>query len=181
MIRVIDRTLAASRHTGPERNCSGSLPRCSFPPERIFLEVTADTYGALGSAAPNAQYILRVQDPEEAKAYSSCRDIKRFVCANRSDMANRVYAEIRLNDMRDFFTIVRYRDCGRVRILGLADAILQPVDTVLNNLRAAFSGTIELSPENDCIAATSLALEWAISGGTDVVTLVLGHGQHGGV
>ncbi|MGE4485149.1 MAG: hypothetical protein AB7C97_08570 [Oscillospiraceae bacterium] len=174
MTRIIDRTLACIEVYEPGEKILRQLAALLFSSGADFLEVSAPEYESLGGAAPNAQYILRIKELQDAEKYASCKDIKRFVCANKSDMGHRVYAEIRINDMRDFFTIVHYKDSSRVRVCGLADAILQPVDTLLNNLRSTFSGTIELSPENDCHSATSIAVEWALIGGSNVVTSFFG-------
>ena len=176
MIRVIDRTLvlleAFNLREPAFREIAELLCACGAN----FLEVTPAVYHQLGTLR-GAQYILRVESPQEAKAYLDNADIKRFVCKSGFDCALRVYPEIKINDMRDFYTVERFRRCDRVRVCGLADTVLQPQSKLYTNLRSAFEGEIEFAADNDCYAATSLTLQWAILGGTEVVTSFFGMGS----
>ncbi len=174
MVRVIDRTLVCMETYGLGQSDLRQIAELLFFAGADFLEVSAEAYEALGPAAPSGRYILRVNETGEAGEYELCKDIKRFVCPNRKDESMGVYAEIWINDVRDYSAIANYGDCGRVRIRGLADIILQPVQAALHNLMKAFRGVIELSPDDDCHCATSVAVEWALMGGTDIVTSFFG-------
>ena len=176
MIRMIDRTLVILEafHLSDTTLCE--IAALLFACGANFLEVTPDAYARL-SGIPSAQYILRVGAPEDAGAYMDCADVKRFVCKSRADTALRVYPEIKINDMRDFFTVERFRQCDRVRVCGLADSVLQPLTQVFQNLKTGFDGTVEFCADNDCYSATSLALQWVLLGGAEVVTSFFGMGN----
>ena len=176
MIRVIDKTLvlleAFNLREPAFREIAELLCACGAN----FLEATPAVYQQLGTVR-GAQYILRVENPEEARAYSDHTDIKRFICKSGFDCALRVYPEVKINDMRDFYTVERFRRCDRVRVCGLADSVLQPQSKLYAHLRSAFEGEIEFAADNDCYAATSLTLQWAVLGGTEVVTSFFGMGS----
>jgi len=176
MIRIIDRTLvileAFDLPELPLREIAELLFACGAN----FLEVTPTAYRQM-EGMQGAQFILRIQNPEEARAYADCQDIKRFVCKSRADTALRVYPEITINDMRDFFTVERFRRCDRVRVCGLADCVLQPMNQAFQNLKSAFEGSIEFAADNDCYSATSLTLQWTMMGGMEVVTSFMGMGN----
>lgn len=176
MIRVIDRTLVILEDFDLNGCNFSEIADLLFACGANFLEVTPAVYERL-RAVQGAQYILRVQTPEEAKAYLDCVDVKRFICKGRAETALRVYPEITVNDMRDFFTVERFKRCDRVRVCGLADSVLQPFNKVFQNLRSAFEGSIEFSADNDCYSATSLALQWIMLGGSEVVTSFFGMGS----
>ena len=176
MIRVIDRTLVILEAFHLKEDAFFEIAELLCACGANFLEVTPPMYELL-RPAPGPQYILRVNQPEDARAYLDCVDIKRFVCKSRADTALRVYPEITINDMRDFFTVERFRRCDRVRVCGLADSVLQPLQKVFQNLRSSFEGAVEFSADNDCYSATSLALQWAMLGGTEIVTSVFGMGN----
>ena len=176
MIRIIDRTLVqleafdlsdAALHEIADLLCLSGAN---------FLEISPAMYGRLQGVA-GAQYILRLDTPQDAKEFAEQTDIKRFVCKGRAETALRVYPEITVNDMRDFFTIERFRQCDRVRVYGLADSVLQPLQKVFQNLRNSFEGTIEFCADNDCYCATSLTLQWVQQGGNEVVTSFFGMGS----
>ncbi len=176
MIRVIDRTLVLLEAFHLKEPAFREIAELLCACGANFLEITPAVYRQLGTVQ-GAQYILRVESPEEAMAYADRADIKRFLCKSLSDTALRVYPEITINDMRDFFTVERFRRCDRVRVCGLADTVLQPHSKVFSNLRSAFEGAIEFAADNDCYAATSLALQWAMLGGTEIVASVFGMGN----
>jgi len=176
MIRIIDRTLVILEAFHIEGQPLGEIAELLCTCGANYLEITPSAYRQLGSVQ-GAQYILRVQSPQEAKAYADCTDIKRFVCKARSDSALRVYPEVKINDIRDFFTVDRFRRCDRVRVCGLADCVLQPISKVFQNLRSTFEGSIEFAADNDCYSATSLTLQWAMLGGAEVVTSFMGMGN----
>ncbi|HPJ03505.1 MAG TPA: hypothetical protein PKU80_11750 [Candidatus Limiplasma sp.] len=176
MIRIIDRTLVqleafdlsdAALHEIADLLCLSGAN---------YLEISPAMYGRLQGVA-GAQYILRLDTPQDARAFAEQTDIRRFVCKGRADTALRVYPEITVNDMRDFFTVERFRQCDRVRVYGLADSVLQPLQKVFQNLRNAFEGTIEFCADNDCYCATSLTLQWVQQGGNEVVTSFFGMGS----
>ena len=176
MIRVIDRTLVqmeAFNLTGETLNEIAGLLCASGA---NFLEVTPAVFLQLNEI-DGAQYILRVDRPSDAKDYADIQSVKRFVCKSCGETALRVYPEITVNDMRDFFTVERFRQCDRVRVCGLADSVLQPLNRVFQNLRNSFDGSIEFCAGNDCYAATSLTLQWVQLGGTEVVTSFFGMGN----
>lgn len=176
MIRIIDKTLVILEVFDLDTATLCEVAELLCACGANFLEVTPSAYRQLGSVQ-GAQYILRVQAPEEAKAYANCEDIKRFVCKTHFDSALRVYPEITVNDIRDFFTVERFKRCDHVRVCGLADAVLQPMNQVFQNLRSTFEGSIEFAADNDCYSATSLTLQWAMQGGMEVVTSFMGMGN----
>lgn len=176
MIRVIDRTLVHMEAFNLSQSTLIEIATLLCACGANFLEVTPDVYRQLDGVS-GAQYILRVAKPEAAKAYADCTDIKRFVCKSHADTALRVYPEITVNDMRDFFTVERFRSCDRVRVCGLADSVLQPLNKVFQNLRGSFEGAIEFCADNDCYCATSLTLQWVQQSGGEIVTSFFGMGS----
>ena len=83
MIRVIDRTLvlleAFNLREPAFREIAELLCACGAN----FLEVTPAVYHQLGTVR-GAQYILRIESPQEAMAYLDNADIKRFICKSVS-------------------------------------------------------------------------------------------------
>lgn len=175
MIRIIDRTLVQLEAFDLSDTALEEIAVLLCQSGANFLEISPAMYGRVQGLA-GAQFILRVDAPGEAKAFLEHTDVKRFVCKGRVDTAMRVYPEITVNDMRDFFTVERFRSCDRVRVCGLADSALQPLSKVFQNLRNAFEGSIEFSADNDCYCATSLTLQWVQQGGGEVVTSFFGMG-----
>lgn len=176
MIRIIDKTLIMLDVFQLDNQTVHEIAELLFACGVNYLEVTPSIYKQLQDI-PGAQYILRIDSPIEAAAYGNHHNIKRFLCKGSFDHAYRVYPEIRINDMRDFFTVERYKRCDRVRVCGLADSVLQPMNQVFQNLRSAFDGTIEFAADNDCYSATSLTLQWVTVGGMEVVTSFMGMGN----
>lgn len=175
MIRIIDRTLVQLEAFDLSDITLQEIALLLCQSGANFLEISPAMYGRL-RGAEGAQYILRVNSPNEARAFAGCADIKRFVCKGRTDTALRVYPEISVNDARDFFTVERFKSCDRVRVCGLADSVLQPLQKVFQNLRNSFEGAIEFRADNDCYCATSLTLQWVQQGGSEVVTSFFGMG-----
>ena len=176
MIRIIDRTLVHLEAFDLSDNTLQEIAGLLCQSGANFLEISPAMYGRI-QGIEGAQFILRVDTPGDAKTFLEHADIKRFVCKSRAETALRVYPEITVNDMRDFFTVERFKSCDRVRVCGLADSVLQPLSKVFQNLRNAFEGSIEFSADNDCYCATSLTLQWVRQGGGEVVTSFFGMGS----
>ncbi len=176
MIRIIDRTLVQLAAFDLSDTALNEIALLLCQSGANFLELSPAMYGRVREIE-GAQFILRIENPQDARPYLDHNNIKRFVCKNRFETALRVYPEITVNDMRDFFTVERFRQCDRVRVCGLADSVLYPLSKVFQNLRNAFEGSIEFCADNDCYCATSLTLQWVQQGGGDVVTSFFGMGN----
>jgi homocitrate synthase NifV len=116
-------------------------------------------------------YILRIEQVEDAARHPR---MARFVCRNAVETDVKITSEILLNDMREAYTIARYRDCERIRVQGLSDIITEDYLKTFAHLRESFRGEIEFCPTNRYGFATALAAEWAMSGGGNAVVTSFG-------
>jgi homocitrate synthase NifV len=132
------------------------------------IELSGQMFELLSPLPEYAGYILRIEkEADKAKFPKFCR----FVCRNAAKQDEKTICEILLNDMRESYTISRYKDYKRIRIRGLSDIITTDYLQVFAHLQKVFHGEIEYCPTNRYSFATALASEWLVNGsGSTVVT-----------
>lgn len=174
MIRITDRTLSCLDHL---QNISAE----NIEKFLVFLiqagvdaiEISEKIFSRLTSLPDFNSYILRVNHPADAVKFPRFR---RFVCRNAMQTASGFTTEIQLNDMRDVYTITRYGEHEKVRVIGLDDFLIGDYLRHFTQLKAAFRA-VEFCPTNRFFCATALAAEWVSSGaGNEIVTAFGGLG-----
>ncbi len=174
MIRITDRTLSC-------------LDGFNAPPEKLrrftellvesgadFIELSVPVYNALSELPEKGKYILRVKDADEALNYLG---FSRYVCRKCGrPQGVSVISEIQANDIREINMLSQFSNLENVRIVGFDDIMTHNYQSAFNQLKQKIHGRIELCPENRGHCATAIAVEWIISGGTDVVTSFMGVG-----
>jgi homocitrate synthase NifV len=108
---------------------------------------------------------LRIASPGDAEAYP---EISRFICRKNGFAASpAVTQELQMNDVKEI-GLGRNREAASVRIVGLDDIFSHDYGAVFSNMRKHFGSRAEFCPENGYSCATAAAVEWVISGGTDL-------------
>lgn len=166
MIRIIDRTLSCLDSFQPSCDQLTDLVSLLFCAGADVIELSEQAYHTIGQL-PHGNYILRIKDPGDTTKYP---DFKKFICRRGNCKVKSVYAEVQINDIREVKLSTQYVNHSIIRICGLDDIMQLSLDTVFQRIKKSFLGRIEFCPENQYFTATALAVEWILSGGTDVVT-----------
>lgn len=168
MIHVIDTTLACLERYPADPEQLRKLLAALLAIKVDFIELTPSVYRKIGRLDPRGKYILRLSMPGESQDFP---EFSRFVCRSRgSPVPAGVTTEIQINDMREAYLLRSVQGLPRVRVTGLDDLLLHDWQEAFADLRGRTTGCMEFCPENDYFCATSLAVEWVLSGGTDIVT-----------
>jgi homocitrate synthase NifV len=140
------------------------------------IELSEKMYRLLSPLPEYPSYILRIENPANAKKYppDAHPHITEFVCRNVPasapiDAREKIRAEILLDNTlkTPSETIARYAGNQTVRIQGLDNIMCDDYMRVFEYLRESFNGGaehFEFCPRNHFNCATALAAEWITNG-----------------
>lgn len=126
-----------------------------------LVEVDGETARRLGNDLNPARTVLHLENPSEV-----IPGFARYTCRTTEGFGGLpVVRELRVNDVREFPLLSRYRGECALRIVGLDDLFLQDFRGVLGRLRRELPASTELCPTNDCGCASALLTEWLLEEG----------------
>lgn len=168
MIRITDMTLSCLDEYKPSRRQLTTLLKLLPDIGVDIIELSSYACETIGDLPENGKYILRVKSPGEISQHSH---FNRFVCRkSRETQQPSVTSEIQVNDIREINFLSRSGLLENVRITGLDDILNHDYERAFAVISDQIGGRLELCPENNYYCATAIAVEWVLSGGTDVVT-----------
>jgi homocitrate synthase NifV len=166
MIKITDMTLSLLGGFSPTVGQYRSLLELIQITGADHIEIPAAVYERL-ALKPSLKYILRITNPEDTRNYPG---ITRFVCRLSGIAADpSLVSEIQINDVRELNFLSRYGYLQNVRIVGLDDILQHDYGTAFENIKRYFPGRLEFCPENSLYLASASAVEWAVSGGVNIV------------
>lgn len=167
MNRIIDMTLSCLDQYDPTQAQLQKLVTLLFGVGADHIEMSEKAYRKMGSFPLSGNFILRIRHPEQAAHYP---EFKRFVCRKSGYSADcSIVNDYQANDVREINFLSQQGPLENIRITGLDDIMLHDYLKDFSNIRKRVSGHVELCPENRYHCATATAVEWILSGGTDVV------------
>lgn len=173
MIRITDMTISCLEEYEPSKEQLCSLFELLLATGVERVELPAHAYELI-RPVKRERITLRLENPDEAALYPG---ISRFVCRRTGVQPNEsVFTEMQLNDRKEINFLSRLGEARSLRVVGLDDLLCHEYETAFQNLRKQVGGRLEFCPENDYSCATAAAVEWVISGGTDIVTTFGGIG-----
>ncbi len=174
MIRITDTTLSCLENFDIEEAKLRELLSLLLLSGANVIEMPALFFERL-ELAPSPRYMLRIENPEEAGRF---KGISRFICRKNGFFHSLpIISEIQVNDVKEINFLSRYENLRNVRITGLDDVLCHNYESVFKNLRKHFGDKVEFCPENTFSCAAAAALEWAVSGGTDLAASFGGIGN----
>lgn len=174
MIRITDITLSCLNGLAADAAKLRELLALLLLTGADVIEIPAELYRHL-ELAPSPRYMLRIESPEEAESFSG---INRFICRkNGFSSSLSIVSEIQINDVREINFLSRYENLKNVRIVGLDDVLCHDYESIFAAIKKHFQGKIEFCPEDSLNCAAASALEWVVSGGTELVTSFGGIGN----
>jgi len=174
MIKITDITISALEKYNPSSEQLRYLIDLLISVGVDFIELTIPSYKKIGGLNPNGKYALRIDSPSDADSYS---EFGKFVCRRKESPRNNIITEIQANDIREINMLSQYGNLQNVRIVGFDDIMNHDYITAFLNLRKKVNGRIELCPENRYFSATAIAVEWILSGETDIACSFSGTGS----
>ncbi len=174
MIRITDITLSSLDAYEPSgaqlRRLCGLLVQ--LKPDGI--ELTVDAYLKIGELPEGGSYILRCDSPADIHRFPN---FTRFVCRKSGKASPKnVINEIQANDICEINFLNQFFSLENVRIRGLDDIIAHDYEVAFEQIRKTVKGNAQLCPENKYACATAVAVEWILSGGTEVAASFAGIG-----
>jgi homocitrate synthase NifV len=164
MIRITDMTLSCIEAYHPSALQLETLFMLLQTVGLDTIEMPVSVYDIL-KPVPADKLALRIASPGDAEAYP---EISRFICRKNGFAASpAVTQELQMNDVKEI-GLGRNREAASVRIVGLDDIFSHDYGAVFSNMRKHFGSRAEFCPENGYSCATAAAVEWVISGGTDL-------------
>lgn len=168
MVRIIDMTLSCLEQYDPSEEQIIRLISLLRNIETDIIELSVPIYRKLRNFIPDGRFMLRINMPDDVVLYP---EFSRFVCRKSGFVTEpSVISEFQANDIREINYLRQYGNLENVRIVGFDDVMNHDYAMVFSNLKKQIHGRIELCPENKYHCATAIAVEWILSGGTDVVT-----------
>lgn len=174
MIRIIDMTLSCLQGFTLDEVKLRELLALLLLTGADLLEMPSELYERL-ELSPSPKYMLRIETPEEVGNFPG---ITRFIC-RKNGFSSSLYfvSEIQINDVREINFLSRYENLKNVRIVGLDDVLCHDYENIFAAIKKYFPYRIEFCPENSMSCAAASALEWALSGGTELVASFGGIGN----
>lgn len=167
MNRIIDITLSCLDNYDPTEEQLKELIRLLLSVGADCLEISPETYHRMSDFKPDGKFILRIKSAEDASLYS---EFKRFICRKSGISTDySIVSEYQVNDVREINFLSQQGRLENIRITGLDDIMLHDYAKDFSNIKSKIKGHIELCPENRYNCATAVAVEWILSGGSDVV------------
>lgn len=167
MIRLTDMTVSCLDAYDPSSGQIQALIGYLIEAGVDTIELTTNALHKLGTPDPQGKYILRIRQPDEALSYP---EFSRFICRRGGwKPSSGIVSEIQANDIREINFLSQYGVLENIRIVGFDDVLCHNFERVFESVKKQVRGRIEFCPEDSLFCATALAVEWALSGGTDIV------------
>lgn len=175
MIRITDITISAIEKYNPSPEQLRKLIDSLISVGVDFIELTVSAYKKIKELNPAGKYVLRLDSSWDVDNYF---EFGKFVVKKSGNiLKSNVTTEIQANDIREINMLSQYGNLQNVRIVGFDDIMNHDYITAFLNLRKKINGRIELCPENRFFSATAIAVEWLLSGETDVACSFAGIGS----
>ena len=175
MIRITDTTISELERYNPTSEQLKNMVDYLINVGVDFIELTISAYKKIGELNPHGKYVLRLDHYSEADNYSEFG--KFIVKKSGSGFTNNITTEIQANDIREINMLSQYGNLQNVRIVGFDDILNHDYLAAFSNLKKKVNGRIELCPENRYFFATAIAVEWLLSGETDIACSFSGLGS----
>ena len=175
MISITDITINAIEKYNPSAEQLRKMVDYLISVGVDFIELTVSAYKKIGKLNPDGKYVLRLDSSMDMDNYY---EFGKFVVKKSGNILNsNITTEIQTNDIRDINMLSQYRNLQNVRIVGLDDILNHDYNIAFLNLRKKVNGRIEICPENRFYSATAIAVEWILSGETDIACSFAGIGS----
>ncbi|SFR58262.1 homocitrate synthase/isopropylmalate synthase family protein [Anaeromicropila populeti] len=174
MIRIIDATLATLDHCLPTREQLILFCDCMKTIGITDLEISQEVYQKLEKLPEGFRFYVKIDASPLQKFF---RGIHRFICHNGENTES-VMSEFQLNDIREIVQLRAHKSRDYVRIVGLDDLLCHNYEHAMKEIRQLLHRSkINFCPENTYGCASALAVQWILTGGSEITTSFAGSGN----
>jgi homocitrate synthase NifV len=173
MIRITDMTLSCIEAFCPSARQLKDLYALLLSIGSDYIEMPAAVYDIIKPASAD-KILLRVSNPGQTADYPN---LNRFICRKSGFVFSSVMTmEIQINDIKEINLLGQAEEPGPIRLVGLDDVLCHDFTSAFIKMQKRAKGHVEFCPENSYSCATAAAIEWIMSGGTDLAAAFGGIG-----